>query len=185
MRQAVCCGRSCVKVQVCSVLESAAAGSCVSLAAGCVICLAHLLTSPPCLCVCLSVCVCLPACLPGVCLQQCVPGQACHTLDDAWRVCVAIGAIPAIATFYLRSKLPETPRFTVHVAKDTSKAEADVVAVLANSDEFRTREKKGMSAPSTGFTRRESNDWVLTRRNFMVSFFGGGFVCCPHRGFVC
>lgn len=121
------------------------------------------------------------ACLPAWCLQQCVPGEACHPLDDAWRVCVAIGAIPAIATWYLRSKLPETPRFTVHVAKDTSKAEADVVAVLENSDEFRIREKKGVSAPSTGFTWREFNDWVLTRRNFMVSFWG----VCVHRGFVC
>lgn len=82
-------------------------------------------------------------------------------------MCVAVGAIPAIATWYLRTKLPETPRFTVHVAKDTSKAEADVAAVLNNSDEFRKREKV-LAATDSGLTWREFNNWVLTKKNFLV-----------------
>jgi hypothetical protein len=93
--------------------------------------------------------------------------QPCHPLDNAWRVCVAIGAIPAIATWYLRTKLPETPRCTVHLAKDNNKAEADVAAVLANSDEFRKREK-AIEAPKTGFIWSEFNGWILQRRNFLV-----------------
>lgn len=109
---------------------------------------------------------CVAVCVS--CLQYCQPGIPCKQLDDAWRICVAVGAIPAIATWYLRSKLPETPRFTVHVAKDTAKAEADVLAVLENSDEFRKREK-AIAARGTGLTWREFNDWVLQRRNLMVS----------------
>jgi hypothetical protein len=54
--------------------------------------------------------------LPPSC-PQCVPGEACHPLDVTWRICVAIGAVPAIATWYLRTRLPETPRYTVHVAQ--------------------------------------------------------------------
>jgi len=113
---------------------------------------------------------------PPCALQQCMPGQPCHPLDNAWRVCVALGAIPAIATWYLRTKLPETPRFTVHVARDTTKAEADVAAVLTNSDEFRKREK-AVAAPSTGFTWREFNSWVLTKKNFMVGC-GARWLAC-------
>jgi PHS family inorganic phosphate transporter-like MFS transporter len=101
-------------------------------------------------------------------MQYCRPGVACKQLDDAWRVCVAVGAIPAIATWYLRSKLPETPRFTVHVAKDTAKAEADVLAVLENSDEFRQREKT-VAARGTGLTWREFNEYILQRKNLLVS----------------
>lgn len=106
-----------------------------------------------------------------------MPGEPCHPLDNAWRVCVAIGAIPAIATWYLRTKLPETPRYTVHVARDTTKAEADVAAVLTNSDEFRAREKGvGVKAASTAPTYREFNSWILTKKNFLVS------MRCSSRG---
>jgi hypothetical protein len=106
--------------------------------------------------------------------------QPCHPLDNAWRACVAIGAIPAIATWYLRTKLLETPCCTVHVAKDTTKAEADVAAVLANSDEFRKREK-AIEAPKTGFTRSEFNGWILQKRNFLVrvvQWMGSCRLCC-------
>ena len=34
-----------------------------------------------------------------------------------WRVSVALGAIPGLITVYLRTFLPETPRFLVHVVQ--------------------------------------------------------------------
>jgi hypothetical protein len=48
---------------------------------------------------------------------QCTPGQSCDALDKVWRVIVGLGVVPAILTYYLRTRLPETPRFTAHVEK--------------------------------------------------------------------
>ncbi len=36
-------------------------------------------------------------------------------LDTTWRIIVALGALPAMLTYYIRSRLPETPRFTLQV----------------------------------------------------------------------
>jgi MFS transporter, PHS family, inorganic phosphate transporter len=35
--------------------------------------------------------------------------------DTAWRVLLALGAVPAAAVIYLRSRMPESPRYQVHV----------------------------------------------------------------------
>eukprot|EP00878_Enallax_costatus_P034004 GHUV01037603.1.p1 GENE.GHUV01037603.1~~GHUV01037603.1.p1 ORF type:complete len:149 (+),score=52.13 GHUV01037603.1:559-1005(+) len=105
-----------------------------------------------------------------LCLQQCQPGVACVPLDHAWRICVAFGAIPAILTWYLRTRLPETPRFTVHVAKDAARAEADVDAVLANSDEFRNREKVVAAPAKAGLTWADFKQYLSIRKNALVLF---------------
>ncbi|MEW5318868.1 MAG: hypothetical protein WDW38_010052 [Sanguina aurantia] len=60
-------------------------------------------------------------------IETCVLGEACHPLDVTWRIVVAIGVIPAVATWYLRTRLPETPRFTLH---DEVKAANDVSYVM-------------------------------------------------------
>lgn len=36
-----------------------------------------------------------------------------YYLDNVWRLIIGIGAVPAIATIYLRFMLPETPRYTL------------------------------------------------------------------------
>lgn len=50
-------------------------------------------------------------------ISKCTPGKSCDALDHAWRVIVDLGVVPAILTYYLRTRLPETPRFTAHVEK--------------------------------------------------------------------
>lgn len=37
-------------------------------------------------------------------------------LDYVWRIIIGFGALPAVATIYLRSTLPETPRYTTDVS---------------------------------------------------------------------
>jgi MFS transporter, PHS family, inorganic phosphate transporter len=37
--------------------------------------------------------------------------------DVAWRVLLARGAVPAAAVIYLRCRMPESPRYRVHVAE--------------------------------------------------------------------
>ena len=37
-------------------------------------------------------------------------------LDYVWRIIIGFGALPCVATIYLRSTLPETPRYTTDVS---------------------------------------------------------------------
>ena len=38
--------------------------------------------------------------------------------DVAWRVMLALGAVPAAAVIYLRCRMPESPRYQVHVQRE-------------------------------------------------------------------
>ena len=44
--------------------------------------------------------------------------------DTAWRVLLALGAVPAAAVIYLRSRMPESPRYQVHVQGKAEQAAA-------------------------------------------------------------
>lgn len=48
--------------------------------------------------------------------------------DYIWRILLAFGAIPAIAVFYWRRKIDETPRFKIALEKRKEKHEGDVCA---------------------------------------------------------
>lgn len=99
---------------------------------------------------------------------DCMPGVACHWLDITWRICVACGAVPAILTWYLRTRLPETPRYTVHVAQDLIKAEEDMSNVLENSNEFMKREKVIVKS---GLTWADFSAF-LSQRKWALILFG-------------
>lgn len=45
-----------------------------------------------------------------------------------WRLMLGLGAIPATAVIYLRSKMPESPRFTARVRGEAARAGADIAA---------------------------------------------------------
>ncbi|CAB4271107.1 unnamed protein product [Prunus armeniaca] len=50
--------------------------------------------------------------------------------DFVWRIVLMFGAVPAALTFYWRSKMPETARYTALVEGDHEKAKADMAKVL-------------------------------------------------------
>ncbi|CDY07686.1 BnaA03g18250D [Brassica napus] len=50
--------------------------------------------------------------------------------DFVWRIILMFGALPAAMTFYSRSKMPETARYTALVAKDAKQAASDMARVL-------------------------------------------------------
>ncbi|KAF7830664.1 inorganic phosphate transporter 1-11-like [Senna tora] len=50
--------------------------------------------------------------------------------DFVWRIVLIIGAIPALLTFYLRTKMPETGHYTALVQGNAKQAEADMASVL-------------------------------------------------------
>lgn len=45
--------------------------------------------------------------------------------ENTWRLMLALGAIPAASVIYLRSKMPESPRFRAHVMGESREAAAD------------------------------------------------------------
>ncbi|KAK9804876.1 hypothetical protein WJX72_009922 [[Myrmecia] bisecta] len=66
------------------------------------------------------------------CFEHAITHISVLYLDYVWRIVLGMGCVPAVLTIYLRNKLPETPRFTADVVKDTEKAARDVEYVTKN-----------------------------------------------------
>jgi MFS family permease len=96
------------------------------------------------------------------------------SLDLSWRLMLAFGAIPALATFYLRRRIAETPRFTLIMNGDMDGA-AYIAAQVTQRAEYRqapasrhdasgqgqrTKRQKHMSRFTVLFTRRYLG-WML------------------------
>lgn len=56
-------------------------------------------------------------------------------IDCVWRICLAFGAVPAVATVYFRMTMPESPRYTAHVLGDTEAANRDVHRAMGDEEE--------------------------------------------------
>ncbi|MEO6890135.1 MAG: MFS transporter [Ktedonobacteraceae bacterium] len=54
--------------------------------------------------------------------------------DLAWRIMLALGAVPALATFYLRRQIAETPRFAMAMQDDLAGASRTVEQVTRNGN---------------------------------------------------
>src|SRR5438874_7996141 len=54
--------------------------------------------------------------------------------DLTWRIMLALGAVPALATFYLRRQIAETPRFALAMQGDVEGATRTVDMVTGNSN---------------------------------------------------
>lgn len=57
------------------------------------------------------------------------------SIDLAWRFMLGFGAVPALGVVYLRRKIPETPRFSLHVKGDLKATSTAVTAVTGISAE--------------------------------------------------
>lgn len=56
-------------------------------------------------------------------------------VDKMWRTVIGFGAIPACAALYFRLTIPETPRYTLDVARDYLKAREDGNAYMHGRSE--------------------------------------------------
>ncbi|KAF8695911.1 hypothetical protein HU200_036787 [Digitaria exilis] len=82
--------------------------------------------------------------------------------DYVWRVILMTGAVPAAVAFYLRTKLPETARYTALVAEDTKSAAADMSRVLCAA--IQEQEPSGVSVGGI-----DDDKWGLFSVRFMRS----------------
>ncbi|XP_068640095.1 low affinity inorganic phosphate transporter 8-like [Aristolochia californica] len=75
--------------------------------------------------------------------------------DYVWRIILMFGAIPAMLTYYWRSKMPETARFTALVAGNHQKAVEDMGKVLDSNFTLTSQTPGVDSSNSYGFFSKE------------------------------
>ncbi|KAI8868159.1 phosphate permease [Ramicandelaber brevisporus] len=78
-----------------------------------------------------------------------------QSLDYVWRICVGVGAIPALFAVYFRLTIPETPRYTLDIEKDVGQAMLDTNAVTHWSEPV-ARSSSRYSTVSAGNASREN-----------------------------
>lgn len=99
---------------------------------------------------------------------NCSPDIPCQEMDSQWRIILGIGAIPAALTFYLRAKLPESPRFTAQVDNDEELAQANTqVAIGGNKVD---RNKQSDKQKRDRITWASFSDFICRRKNFWILF---------------
>ncbi|XP_042513303.1 inorganic phosphate transporter 1-4-like [Macadamia integrifolia] len=81
--------------------------------------------------------------------------------DYVWRIILMFGAIPAALTFYSRSKMPETARYTALVAKNAKQAAADMSKVLQVDIEAEQEKIEQMSENKANLFGLFSKDFLL------------------------
>ena len=51
-------------------------------------------------------------------------------IDQMWRICVGFGCIPGVLSLLFRFTIPETPRYTMDIARNVDQASQDVDTFL-------------------------------------------------------
>ena len=86
-------------------------------------------------------------------------------IADSWRLMLAFGALPAIYVVYLRRKLMETPRFSLHVEGNKGAAEKAISTITGvgagSADQTVTRVKK-----------LNSKDYMHSLRKYLIFVLG-------------
>lgn len=88
--------------------------------------------------------------------------------DLAWRIMLALGAVPALATFYLRRQIAETPRFALSMQGDVEGASRTVEMVTRNGNGQKLN--GNVSQKSAKKAEKKGKSWLyllLTKRYLM------------------
>nr|BAE79506.1 phosphate transporter [Egeria densa] len=86
-------------------------------------------------------------------------GSTVPQADYVWRTIFMFGAVPAALTYYWRTKMPETARYTALVAKNAKQAAADMSKVL----QVEIAEEQ---AKVEAITAKDSNSFGLFSKEF-------------------
>lgn len=101
-------------------------------------------------------------------VSDCQIGQSCAALSYAWRICVGLGAAPALLTCWMRRQLPETPRFTLHVHRNAGRAGANIAQLFANVRKYDDVDDSEGSDSRTGWWY--FHRWAMQPRVFWTLF---------------
>ncbi|KAH6556877.1 hypothetical protein KP509_1Z148500 [Ceratopteris richardii] len=83
--------------------------------------------------------------------------------DYVWRIVFLFGSVPALLTYYFRTKMPETARYTALVSGNTKKAALDMGRVLHRDFEMGETDAE---AQSRNMANGASADYELFSREF-------------------
>src|SRR6266700_2677648 len=84
--------------------------------------------------------------------------------DLVWRLMLALGAVPALATFYLRRQIAETPRFALTMHGDVEAASKTIAMVTSND---RTKKTASNGTKKAAQKKQPKKSWsylLLTPR---------------------
>jgi MFS transporter, PHS family, inorganic phosphate transporter len=97
--------------------------------------------------------------------------------DIAWRIMLGLGAVPALATFYLRRQIAETPRFAIAMQGKLEEA-SRTVDMVTNKQQKRA-ETSSMQTPAPAKTqvkeeRQPTKSWLylLFTRRYLLWLIG-------------
>ncbi|XP_070005816.1 probable inorganic phosphate transporter 1-7 [Nicotiana sylvestris] len=91
-------------------------------------------------------------------------GSIVPQADYVWRIILMVGAFPAILTYYWRTKMPETARYTALVAKNVKQATADMEKVMQVDIETEQKEEPKIAVTTRG---KSGNDFGLFSKEFL------------------
>ncbi|KAL0867143.1 hypothetical protein Bca101_046261 [Brassica carinata] len=97
---------------------------------------------------------------PAPAYQVDAVGSTVPQADYVWRIILMVGALPAAMTYYSRSKMPETARYTALVAKDAKLAASNMSKVLQVEIEAEHQRVEEI-------TRDQSRQFGLFSKEFM------------------
>ncbi|KAG2223467.1 hypothetical protein INT45_001215, partial [Circinella minor] len=83
-----------------------------------------------------------------------------NNLDYVWRICIGLGAVPAILTVYGRFNLPESPRYAANVQNDAIGAQAalDSFPSTKNKNKSHDQEQDARDIERTGLPTQPINN---------------------------
>lgn len=84
--------------------------------------------------------------------------------DLVWRLMLALGAVPALATFYLRRQIAETPRFALVMHGDVEAASHTIAMVTKNGQTQKSAGNRTKKAPQKKQPQKSWSYLLLTRR---------------------
>ncbi|HEV2660085.1 MAG TPA: MFS transporter, partial [Ktedonobacteraceae bacterium] len=91
--------------------------------------------------------------------------------DLIWRIMLALGAVPALATFYLRRQIAETPRFALAMQGDTAGAAQTVNKVTNNTKSAQVVPAQAKQ-PAQARPRQKSWLYLLRRAPYLRWLIG-------------
>ncbi len=80
--------------------------------------------------------------------------------DLIWRIMLALGALPALGTFYLRRHIAETPRFALTVQGNIEEAARTVALVTKNQQNGNTTSASQAASNEAQTLRKPAKSWL-------------------------
>ena len=82
-------------------------------------------------------------------------------LDYVWRICIGLGAVPAVLTVYSRFNLPESPRYAANVQHDAIAAQTALDSFPSSKKKNKSRDEDANDTERIGSSTKVNNTNVF------------------------